>query len=183
MKERRPKKLDAQELLDYALRALASRAQSAGELREKLRRRAESEDDIPGVIARLKEYGYLDDRQFAGAYAAARRENQGFGKQRVLSDLRRRRVAPSLAGKVVEQAYRDADETEMAEAYLARRYRGVALKEYLSEPKHLASAFRRLRAAGFGSDAVIRVLKRHSAADEALDALGGEAGGPDGLPE
>lgn len=171
MKERKPKKLDAQGLLDYGLRALAARAHSAGELRTKLLRRAARQDDIPSVMARLKEYGYLDDRKFADFYAAARLESQGLGKQRVLRELRQRRVAPPVAEKAVGETYREVDETELVEAYLARKFRGVALKDYLAEPKHLASAFRRLRAAGFSPGAVIRALKRHRADEEALDAL------------
>lgn len=178
MKERKPKKLDAQELLDYALRALASRAHSAGELRTKLLRRAARQDDIPPVMARLKEYGYLDDRKFAESYSATRLESHGLGKQRVLRELRQRRVAPPVAETAVEQAYREADETELVEAYLARKYRGVTLSEYLAEPRHLAGAFRRLRAAGFSSGAVIRVLKRHRADEEALDALDQEPSEP-----
>jgi regulatory protein len=98
----KPKLLDQEGLLNLALRALGGRAHSTGELREKLRRRAERQVDVDAVLAKLKESGYLNDRRFAENYASARLENQGLGKMRVLRDLRQRRVAPKLAEQVTE---------------------------------------------------------------------------------
>src|SRR3954451_12353396 len=95
--ERKSRPLDADALWSYALKVLSGRAHSIGELREKLRRRAERTADIDDIVARLKEHGYLDDRRFAEGYAAARLSNQGFGRGRVIQDLRQRRVAPALA--------------------------------------------------------------------------------------
>ncbi|MEZ5355895.1 MAG: RecX family transcriptional regulator [Bryobacteraceae bacterium] len=157
-----PRKLDAAALLQYALGALGRRALSAGELRERLNRRAITPDDVAGVMARLAEYGYLNDDRFAESYANWRRDSQGLGRQRVLRDLRTRRVAPAVAEKAVEQAYSATDETALIEQFLARKFRGKALPAYLAEPKNLASAFRKLRYAGFSSSASIAALRRYS---------------------
>src|SRR5512140_463641 len=105
MEDRKPRRLDAESLWLYALKALAQRAHSTGELREKLRRRAERATDIDDVLARLKDAGYLDDRRFAESFATARLSNERFGRGRVLQDLRQRRVAPALAEKTVSQVY------------------------------------------------------------------------------
>ncbi len=166
-----PKKLDASALFEYALRSLSARAQSAGELRQKLARRAACAEDVAAVLLRLKEAGYLDDQRYADAIAASRLENQGFGKARVLRDLRQRRVSGAIAGKAVEDAYREADEIKLIEAYLRRKYRNVAFEEFLAEPKNLAAAYRRLRGAGFGSANAVRVLKRFASEPEMLDGL------------
>ncbi|HEV8039854.1 MAG TPA: RecX family transcriptional regulator [Bryobacteraceae bacterium] len=171
MANRKSKLLDAEALLNHALRLLGGRAYSMGELREKMRQRAERAESIDGVIAKLKEAGYLDDRKFAENYAAARLENQGFGKMRVLRDLRQRRVAPQLAEKVAEQTFQSTDEIELIEAFLKRKFRGKQLGPFLKDPKNLAAAFRRLRYAGFSSGASIRVLKRYSSQAEELDGL------------
>jgi len=64
-----------------------------------MRPRAERPESIEAVMAKLKELGYVDDRKFAENYAAARLENEGFGKMRVLRDLRQRRVAPQLPNR------------------------------------------------------------------------------------
>src|SRR5689334_11417812 len=93
---RAPALLDATGLWDFALKSLGARGMSAGELRQKLRRRAAAASDVEQVIVRLKEYGYINDAQFAETYATARRDTQGLGKMRVLQDLRKRRVAPGV---------------------------------------------------------------------------------------
>jgi len=168
--QRKPKLLDQEKLFRAALRALGGRAYSTGELREKLRRRAERAEDVDHVLAKLKDAGYLNDRRFAESYAAARLENQGFGKMRVLRDLRQHRVAPKLAEQVTEKTFEETNETDLIEAFLQRKYRGKQLGAFLAEEKNLAAAFRRLRYAGFSSGASIRVLKRYaSQADELED--------------
>ncbi len=169
--KRESRKLDQAALWEYALRSLASRAHSAGELRQKLRRRAASAGDVGAVIARLREHGMLDDRQYAEAYAASRRENQGFGKARILRDLRQKRVSSAVAVSAVERVFRGTDETELIEQFLTRKYRKISLPEYLAEPRHLAAAYRRLRSAGFSAGSSLRVLQRYSALAEQLDPV------------
>jgi len=171
VQKRSKKLLDADGLWNYTLRLLGGRAYSMGELREKMRQRAEEPGSIDPVIARLKEAGYLDDRKFAENYAAARLENQGFGKMRVLRDLRQRRVAPKLAEQVAESTFKSTNETELVEAFLKRKYRGKELAAFLKEEKNLAAAYRRLRYAGFSSGASIRVLKRYANQAEELEGL------------
>ena len=163
--------LDATALFDYALKSLAARGLSISELRLKLQRRAAEPGDIDQVIVKLKEYGYLNDAQLAENFAAARRDNEGFGKSRVIRDLRRRRVAPAVAEKAVAKAYEGVDETTAIEQYLGRKYRNKNLKELLSEDKNLASAYRRLLYAGFSSGTSIRVLKRYASGADELESL------------
>src|SRR5579885_2933040 len=122
-----PRPLDLEGLLSYAARTLASRAQSSGELREKLKRRAEKRDDVDEVIRRLKDNGYLNDKRFAESFAAWRRENEGFGKTRVVRDLMARRVAPALARQTADAAYESTDEIALIEKFLERKFRGKDL--------------------------------------------------------
>ncbi len=174
MATRKTKLLGQEALTNYALRVLGGRAQSAGELREKLRQRAERLGDVDAVLAKLKEAGYLDDKRFAENYAAARLENQGFGKMRVLRDLRQRRVAPNLAQQATERTFQGTDETDLIEAFLKRKFRGKQLGTFLADEKNLAAAYRRLRYAGFASGTSIRVLKRYASQAEELESLEGE---------
>ncbi len=143
-------------------------------MRDKLRRRAQSDEDVDAVLAKLKDSGYLNDRSFAENYAAARLQNQGLGKMRVLRDLRQRRVAPKLAEQVTERTYEKTNETALIEDFLRRKYRGKQLNVFLSEEKNLAGAFRRLRYAGFSAGQSILVLKRFASQAEVLDALEAE---------
>ncbi len=121
MAKRQPQPLDREKLLNVALRALGGRAHSSGELRDKLRRRAQNNEDVDAVLAKLKEAGYLNDQRFAENYACARLQNQGLGKMRVLRDLRQRRVAPKLAEQVTDKTYEQTDEANLIEEFLRRK--------------------------------------------------------------
>ena len=163
------RRLDANGLWELALKALSARACSGGELRQKLIQRAARLEDVDTTLARLKEYRYIDDRRFAESFAAARLENQRLGKNRVSQDLRRRRVAPALAQTVVDKTYQNVDEPSLIEEFIRRKYRDAPREELFREDKQLASAYRRLLRAGFGSGNIIRVLKRFAANPELLD--------------
>ncbi len=172
MARRKPEPFNFAALMNYAIRALTGRAMSTGELRLRLERRAENPADVDAVISKLLEVKALDDRRFAEYYAAARLENQGFGKARVLRDLRQKRVTGEVARGAVERTFEATEEEALIEQFLARKYRAVKLSEYLADEKHLVSAFRRLRMAGFSAGTTIRVLKRYAAQADALEDTG-----------
>ena len=155
-----PRKLDANRLWEYALRALAQRAHSVAEIRQKLARRALSPDLIAPTLEKLREYGLADDEKFSQSFASARLENQGFGRGRVLRDLRAKRVGSKTAEEAVAKVFAETDEAELINQFLARRYRGKNLREHLQHEKNLASAYRRLRTAGFSSSGSLAALKR-----------------------
>lgn len=171
MEERRPRHLDGAALWEYALKCLSGRAHSTGDLREKLRRRAERVEDIDGVLARLKESGYLDDRQFAESFATSRLSGEKFGRTRVVHDLRQRRVAPALAQSTVERVYQEVDEVALIEDWIRRKYRSADREHLFEEEKDLAAAYRRLVRAGFRSGEILKVLKRFAKNPDLLDGF------------
>ena len=171
MQERKPRLLNAESLCGFALKALGGLAHSTGELREKLRRRAERAADVDDVLARLKEYGYLDDRRFSEGFATARLSNQRLGRTRVIQDLRQRRVAPALAERTVARVYEDVDEEALIEEYIRRKYRMAPREGLFQEAKDLASAYRRLLHAGFGTAQIVKVLKRFAKDPGLLDSF------------
>jgi len=165
------RRLDADSLWVFALKALAGRAHSTGELREKLRRRAERDSDVDGVLARLKDCGYLDDRRFAEGFAAARLSNERFGRTRVIRDLRQRRIAPALAERSVRDVYENVDEQALIEEWVRRKYRLASRESLFQEDKDLAAAYRRLLRAGFKTGDIVGVLKRFAKNPDLLDAF------------
>jgi regulatory protein len=171
---RTPKPLDMEGLMDYAAKALSVRGYTVSELKTRLKKRAARQEDVEKVLGRLKEAGMVNDRRFAGSFAEWRRESQGMGKTRIMRDLMARRVAPSVAKEAVEAAFEGVDEIVMIEAFLKRKYRAKDLGALLREHKELASAFRKLRGAGFSTGNSIRVLKRYAAEAERLAELGDE---------
>ena len=165
------KKLDKEKLWSYALRSMGNRAQTTSEIRAKLKLRALEPADVEEALGKLKDYGMLDDRRFAETFAQSKLENHGFGKGRALRDLQVRRVAPALAEQTVQKLYAERDELQLIEAYIRRKYRTAAREDLFQEEKDMASAFRRLRLAGFSSGNVVTVLKRFAAKPELLDGF------------
>jgi len=171
---KRPRQLSPDELFSYAVKKLAGRASSVGEIRTSLLSRAMEPSDVEGVLARLKDYGYLNDARYAESFASARLENEGLGQSRVLRDLRQHRVAPDLAQRTVSKIYAGQDETALIEQYIRRKYRSADREGLFESDKELAAAYRRLVRAGFTTGNSIRVLKRFSSNPELLDGLESE---------
>lgn len=164
------KKLDASKLWDYALKSMGHRAQTTGEIRAKLKARAERVEDVDATVAKLQEYKLLDDTRFAETFAVSRLENRGFGRARALRDLHQRRVAPALAEQAVKRVYAETDEIALIEEYVRRKYRGASRETLFHDEKALASGFRRLRLAGFSSAKIVQVLKRFASDPNLLDS-------------
>ena len=166
---RRPRKLAAEELFEYAVKSLGARAYSTGDLKARLRMRAANAADADAAIERLKDIGYLDDRRFAESYAAARVENEGFGRMRVVQDLRARRIAGETAEQAVEQALGDKAEDELIDAFIARRMASTFAAGPVEDERKLAAAYRKLRRAGFTSGGILKALKRVAARPEEIE--------------
>ena len=80
----KPKKLNTEQLWDYALALLGRRAQSAAELRRKLFNRADSPQSLSNVMSKLADYQMADDTKFSEAFASSRLQNKGLGRVRAL---------------------------------------------------------------------------------------------------
>ncbi len=156
------KKLGYDALWEYALRALGRQAQSAGQIRQKLARRAETPVDVSSVLAKLREYNLVDDQKFSETFATSRLQNQGFGRFRVMRELQAKQVSGGIAKEAIEKTFAGTDELQLAQNFLARKFRGKDLRDYLKKEKNLASAYRRLRTAGFSSRSSLDVLRRYT---------------------
>jgi regulatory protein len=156
-------------LFEYAVKCLGVRAYSTGDLKSKLRMRAANPPDVDATIDRLKDIGYLNDQRFAENFASARVENEGFGRMRVLSDLRARRVTGNMAEQSVEQALEGKSEAELIDSYIERRMPSIAAGGRIEDERKLASAYRRLRRAGFTSGPILTALKGLAARPELLE--------------
>jgi regulatory protein len=157
---------DESSLYDYAIAALARRMHSVAELKRKLRARCPEETTIERVVARLKEHRYLNDAGYAAAYSALRRDNQKFGRRRVITDLKVKGVHADVIEKAIDEAYSGINETGLARAFLERK----RLKKPQNN-REAARIFRALMRAGFGMATSIAILKNWNVDDEVLTAF------------
>ena len=172
----RPKKVDSEdELYQYAVGALGRRMRSVAELKRLLRPRVEMETEygqtlVELIIRRLKDNGYLNDSQYAATYSSLRRDNQKFGKMRVITELKTRGVHGEVIDKAVSSAYEGVREEKQARDYLRRKR--------LQKPqdrKEVARVFRQLARAGFGTKTIISILKAWHVDEETMSALESES--------
>lgn len=154
---RQPRRLGEEELYQYALKSLAARASSSGDMRVKLQRRALRASDVDAVLTRLKNAGFLNDERYAESFAAWRRDNQRHGRRRVERDLRTHRVSTKLVQNALQEAYGEVDESAMIREHIERRVRRTGLPK---DRKKLASLFRHLVSAGFSPSLIFPELRR-----------------------
>jgi regulatory protein len=157
-------------LYDYAVGALGRRMRSVAELKRLLRGRVPEGELgtvlVEMVILRLKEQKYLNDSSYAAAYTTFRKENEKFGRRRVITDLKVKGVHGEVIEKAIHEAYSGVDEQELARAFLRRK----RLKEPQNE-KDAARIFRSLTRAGFSANVIIKILKKWNVDEDMLSAL------------
>lgn len=176
--------------LHYAARFATTRARLEGYLVHKLRERGLAEDadgrtvdiDIPALVARLVELGYVDD----DAYARARARDlgaRGYGARRVEETLRHAGV-----GEGLRQAHAPGEAaSRRAAALMARKRRlgpfgaQVESADPLSVRKAHEKAVAAMLRAGHQYDHVRFVLGAASAED--IEEWIGEAAGDEGTDD
>jgi regulatory protein len=163
------------ELYEYAVGALARRMRTVAELKRMFRARVEEPESEYGqtlielVIRRLKDRGYLNDSQYAAYFSSLRRDNQKFGRMRVVTELKIKGVHGDVINQAVDTAFEGVSEEQQAREYL-RRKRTVKPKDQ----KATARIFRQLMRAGFGAKTIFVILKKWDVDEETLTALEGE---------
>ena len=174
----RPRKTDSEdELYQYAVGALARRMRSVAELKRLLRQRVEAETEygqtlMELVIRKLKDQGYLNDAKYAATYSTLRRDNEKFGRRRVVTELKARGVHGEVIDKAVDETFVEVNEEKQAREFLRRKR--------LQKPrdnKDAARIFRQLMRAGFAAKTIFGILRKWDVDEEMLGALeSGEEG-------
>ena len=100
--------LNYDETKDKALRLLEFRSHSEAELREKLKRAGSLDEDIERVIDFCREYGFVNDEQYAKRKAHDLQHLKKYGKHRIVMELRQKGIAADL----IEIAVEDLDDNE-----------------------------------------------------------------------
>jgi regulatory protein len=164
------------ELYEYAVGALARRMRTVAELKRLLRMRVEDPESEYGktlielIIRRLKDRGYLNDAQYAAYFSSLRRDNQKFGRMRVVTDLKVKGMHSDVIDKAVDTAFEGVSEEQQARDFL-RRKRLVKPKDQ----KQAARVFRQLARGGFGTKTIFSILKKWDVDEETLTELESES--------
>src|SRR4030095_927336 len=152
MRQRRPKRKAAGEdsppsrltpdeirarAFQRAVKLLAVKTRSIAELRERLAERCSSKTVIETVIARLREYGYLDDERYALGYASSKVRQQPIGRRRLELSLERKKVDRAVVGEALDQVFAETSEEELLNRALEKRVRLRGRPKTRAETKSL----------------------------------------------
>ena len=163
------------ELYEYALGALGRRMRTVAQLKRLLRNRVDAESEIGKtlvelVVRKLKDQGYLNDGKYAAAYSAFRRDNEKYGRRRVITDLKTKGVAGEVLDKAVNESFAGVDEEKQARTYIRRKR-----LEKPKDKKQAARVFRQLVRAGFGPKTIFTILRKWDVEEDLLEGMANEA--------
>jgi regulatory protein len=150
---------DEQAIEIVAVRLLAGRELSAGDIRRKLQTRRYETGPIDAVIGRLTERGMLSDGRFVTAFIN-QHSQRGHGPGRIRAELRQRGVA----SEVIDEHLRatEVDWDAIATRVRERKFRGSP-----SSRAERAKQSRFLQYRGFTTEQIRAAMGQPSAAGEA----------------
>jgi regulatory protein len=123
---------------DRAVKLLAAKPRSVAELRERLLRgKNTNEEIVETVISRLREYGYLNDERFAFGYASYKVKQRPVGRRRLERDLKLKKVESAVANEALEMVYAATPEEQLIDQAIAKRLRIRGKPKNRAETKSL----------------------------------------------
>lgn len=114
--------------IERAVRLLAAKARSTGELKERLLEKSwTNEEIVDAVIAKLNEYDLLDDARFAADLAFSKLRQRPQGKRRLAEALSKKHLSQEIAAEAIRLAYEEMPETELIDAAIEKRLRSKGI--------------------------------------------------------
>jgi len=124
--------------MDRAVRLLATKPRSVAELRARLLEKAWTDAEIvDGVIAKLREYNYLDDDQYARDLALSKLRQKPQGRRRLQQRLSQKKVDPATLDTAIKAAYETIPESQLIDTAIEKRIRLKGPPETREDKKKL----------------------------------------------
>ncbi len=143
-----------------AVKLLAAKPRSIAELRERLLEKVwTNEETVSIVIEKLKNYGYLNDEQFAYSYASSQLRQKPVGKGRIKRALALKKVESEAVETALEQVFNENSEDDLITRAIEKRTRLRGVPKDRNETKSL---FDHLLRRGFSYDLVNRKVREIS---------------------
>ena len=157
------------QVFQRAAKLLSAKSRSIAELRDLLMQRSgTSKAHVEEVLARLTEYGYLNDERFAVSYASAKVRQRPIGRQRLKRDLTLKQVSKETADEALDKVFAETSESELIDRAIEKRVRLRGRPGNRAEAKSL---FDHLLRQGFPFELVadkVRVAAQANLDDEEL---------------
>ena len=123
---------------ERAVKLLAAKPRSVAELRERLLRgKNTNEEVVETVIARLREYGYLNDERYAFSYASYKVKQKPVGRRSLERDLKFKKIDSGVANEALEMVFAETPEEQLIDHAIAKRLRIRGKPKNRAEAKSL----------------------------------------------
>src|SRR5687767_4932679 len=110
--------------MNRAVKLLAAKPRSVGELRERLLEKNWTNDEIvSGVLEKLKEYGYLDDAKYAADLALSKLRQKPQGKRRLQQAMSRKKLDRETLDAAIDTAFTKMPENQLIDLAIEKRLR------------------------------------------------------------
>ncbi|HEX8707806.1 MAG TPA: RecX family transcriptional regulator [Pyrinomonadaceae bacterium] len=146
-----------------AVKLLAAKPRSVVELRERLLEKEwTNEATVEAVVARLQEYGYLNDERFAFGYASFQVRQKPVGRERLKRALALKKIDRETADEAIKLVLEETPEEQLIDRAIEKRTRLRGRPQTRAETKSL---FDHLLRQGFSYELVGRKVRAASAAE------------------
>jgi regulatory protein len=119
-----------------ALGQLSRRQRSEWELRDYLKRKEYEPEVIDHVVAWLTDYGYVDDKKFADAWIANRRQLKATSARRLRQELKQKRVSDEVIGEALSED--ETDENIVLQQLIERKRKQTKYQDNLKLAQYLS---------------------------------------------
>ena len=110
--------------MNRAVRLLAAKPRSVGELRERLLEKSWTNSQIVGeVLQKLEEYKYLDDKQYAKDLAASKLRQKPQGKRKLQQTISQKKLDKETVDEAITYAFEKMPEADMIDTAIEKRIR------------------------------------------------------------
>ena len=138
--------------MDRAVRLLAAKPRSVGELRRRLlEKRWTDAEIVDSVLAKLEEYKYLDDQKFAADLALSKLRQKPQGKRRLQQSMSRKKLDRETLDTEIGEAFEKMPEAELIDLSIEKRLRLKGRPETREDTKKFYDYLLRQ---GFGFDLI-----------------------------
>jgi regulatory protein len=143
--------------MNRAVKLLAAKPRSVGELRERLLEKSwTNRQIIDSVIEKLSEYRYLDDMQFAHDLAVSKLRQKPQGKRRLKQSLSQKKLDKETVDQAITAAFEELPEKDLIDRSIEKRLR---LKGRPETREDMKKFYDYLLRQGFGYDLIITKMQ------------------------
>jgi len=143
---------------EAAYRLLGFRMRSKNELKRRLMEKGFPPEMVDPLIDELETKGYLNDREFALAFARDKIRNRNLGPVALRSELSAHRLAPEIIRDTIKTIYEEFPVEELLNRLLTKRKIMPGTKLSAKERKRI---FNFLQRKGFTNDLIMKILTSH----------------------